>query len=198
MRGHVRAALLVALLASGLALSTAAAEDAAPVAAPSAASASDSDSTSPSPSTPTATASWAYDLAGELMSPFCPGRTLASCPSPQAAELIQWIATQEAAGVTREEVIAILVERHGEEILGAPPARGITLWAYVFPVLGFVAFGGVAVLVLRRIVAPRANAPVATPAQAASICAANSRPAASGPTSDELARIVDAELAERA
>ena len=194
MRGHVCAALLVAALASGLALFTAAAEDAAPVAAPSAASANDFDSTAGS----TSTASWAYDLAGELMSPFCPGRTLASCPSPQAAELIQWIATQEAAGVTREEVIAILVERHGEEILGAPPARGITLWAYVFPVLGFVAFGGVAVLVLRRIVAPRANASVATPAQAASICAANVRPAASGPTSDELARIVDAELAERA
>lgn len=194
MRGHVCAALLVAALASGLALSTAAAEDAAPAAAPSTASASDSDSTA----TSTSTASWAYDLAGELMSPFCPGRTLASCPSPQAAELIQWIATQEAAGVTREEVIAILVERHGEEILGAPPARGITLWAYVFPVLGFVAFGGVAVLVLRRIVAPRANAPVAAPAQAASICAANVRPAASSPASDELARIVDAELAERA
>lgn len=190
MRGHVCAALLVAVLASGLALSRAAAEDVAPAAAPAAASASDSDSTS--------TSTWAYDLAGELMSPFCPGRTLASCPSPQAAELIQWIATQEAAGVTREEVIAILVERHGEEILGAPPARGITLWAYVFPVLGFVAFGGVAVLVLRRIVAPRANAPVATPAQAASMSAANVHPAAPGPASDELARIVDAELAERA
>ena len=77
------------------------------------------------------------------MSPFCPGRTLASCPSPQAAELVQWIVMQEAAGATREEVIEILVERYGEEILGAPPAEGITLWAYVFPVLGFVLFGGV-------------------------------------------------------
>ena len=191
MRSRSCAALLVAVFVSGFALSTAAAEDAAP-AAPAAASASDSDSTAASTST------WAYDLAGELMSPFCPGRTLASCPSPQAAELIQWIATQEAAGVTREEVIAILVERHGEEILGAPPARGITLWAYVFPVLGFVAFGGVAVLVLRRIVAPRRSVPAANPAQSASMSAANVRPAAPGLASDELARIVDAELAERA
>ena len=183
MRGQLCAVLLGVVIASGLALSTADAEDTAPT-APAAASASDSDST------------WAYDLAGELMSPFCPGRTLASCPSPQAAELIQWIATQEAAGVTREEVIAILVERHGEEILGAPPARGITLWAYVFPVLGFVAFGGIAVWVLRRIVAPRVSVPAAASAPMAS--AANVRPAAAIPGADELARIVDAELAERA
>ena len=108
--------------------------------------------------------SWAYDLAGELMSPFCPGRTVASCPSPQATELIQWIAMQEAAGATREEVIAMLVERHGEEILGAPPAKGITLWAYVFPVLGFAAFGAIAVRVLRRIVAPAAPASSASAA----------------------------------
>lgn len=164
--------------------------------------------------------SWAYDLAGELMSPFCPGRTLASCPSPQAGELIQWIATQEAAGVSRDEVIAILVERHGEEILGAPPAKGITLWAYVFPVLGFVAFGGIAVLVLRRLVAgngagganaaasgsvPTSGQPLGTTSRPATPVG-GSAGSASAPArrdgrtavSDELARIVDAELADRA
>lgn len=136
------------------------------------------------PAAPAASkSSWAYDLAGELMSPFCPGRTLASCPSPQAGELIQWIATQEAAGVSRDEVISMLVERHGEEILGAPPAKGITLWAYVFPVLGFVAFGGIAAVVLSRIVAVKTVA-----------AGCEERP----PASDELARIVDAELADRA
>lgn len=156
------------------------------------------------PSAPSAaTSSWAYDLAGELMSPFCPGRTLASCPSPQAGELIQWIATQEAAGVSRDEVIAILVERHGEEILGAPPAKGITLWAYVFPVLGFVAFGGVAAIVLSRIVSAKGGAipsgPVASPASPVS-APTPPAPRADGrtPAADELARIVDAELAERA
>ncbi len=138
--------------------------------------------------------SWAYDLAGELMSPFCPGRTVASCPSPQATEMIQWIAMQEAAGVTREEVIAILVERHGEEILGAPPAKGITLWAYVFPVLGFAVFGAIAFRVLRRIVAPAAPASSASAAPSEG----GARPAGRSSDSDELARIIDAELAERA
>jgi cytochrome c-type biogenesis protein CcmH len=138
-----------------------------------------------------AESSFAYDLAGELMSPFCPGRTLASCPSPQAGEMIQWIALQEAAGATREEVIAQLVARHGESILGAPPARGLTLWAYLGPVLGFVAFGAVAVVVLRRIVAPGAGPAVAAPVPA-------DAPAVAARGADELARIVDAELAERA
>lgn len=150
--------------------------------------------------------SWAYDLAGDLMSPFCPGRTVASCPSPQATELIQWIAMQEAAGATREEVVAMLVAKHGEEILGAPPAKGITLWAYVFPVLGFVAFGGIAAVVLRRIVSPAAvgGAGPAGVARATATSAADpASEAASPPTgrfagAEELARIVDAELAERA
>jgi cytochrome c-type biogenesis protein CcmH len=97
--------------------------------------------------------SWGYDLAAELMSPYCPGRTLSSCPSPQAAELVQWMVLQEAAGSSQEEVVAILIERFGEEILGAPPAKGITLWAYIFPVVGFVVGGGVAFVALRRVVA---------------------------------------------
>jgi cytochrome c-type biogenesis protein CcmH/NrfF len=154
--------------------------------------------------------SWAYDLAGELMSPFCPGRTLASCPSPQAGEMIQWIAMQEAAGSTREEVVAILVERHGEEILGAPRARGIGLWAYLLPVMGFIGFGGVVVLVLRRIVAPAARTAGAAgaaggasdadvrPGLLVATATATATATASSASSDELARIVDAELAKRA
>ena len=144
---------------------------------------------------------WGYDLGDELMSPFCPGRTLSSCPSPQAAELVQWIVTQEAAGATREEVLEILVERYGEEILGAPPAEGITLWAYIFPVAGFVLFGGVAFYALRRIVAgageggPPVHVPTREPlspqaTEPAGLPAATSSDA-------ELERLVDAELASR-
>lgn len=135
---------------------------------------------------------WGYDLGGELMSPFCPGRTLSSCPSPQAAELVQWIVTQEASGTTREEVLEILIQRYGEEILGAPPAEGITLWAYVFPVAGFVCFGGIAFLVLRRIVGESA-APVAVPAAGMASVAQSTAKLAD----EDLAQLVDAELARR-
>lgn len=107
----------------------------------------------PAPAVAAEPESWGYDLSHDLMSPFCPGRTLATCPSPQASELVQWIVMQEAAGASREQVVEMLIERYGEEILGAPPAEGITLWAYVVPVLGFLVGGGLAFLVLRRIVA---------------------------------------------
>jgi cytochrome c-type biogenesis protein CcmH/NrfF len=143
---------------------------------------------------------WAYDLAADLMSPYCPGRTLASCPSPQAAELVQWMALQEAAGASREEVVAILVDRFGEEILGAPPAKGITLWAYVFPVLGFVVGGVLAFVVLRRIVAVRPGSATGAAAGAPTGDDAGPRAdarAASGASDDELARLVDADLAAR-
>ncbi len=152
---------------------------------------------------------YAYDLAGELMSPFCPGRTLASCPSPQAAELIQWISLQEAAGVSREEVVEILIDRFGEEILGAPPAEGITLWAYVFPVAGFVLGGGIVALALHRLVrrgeagvgAEAGHVPTGAVAASGvgSGLAAAPTPggAAGGAADDELARLVDEELAGR-
>ncbi|MBW2424912.1 MAG: cytochrome c-type biogenesis protein CcmH [Deltaproteobacteria bacterium] len=164
----VASAMLVGLLCAGFAVGTASAQEA---------------------------ASWGYDLSHELMSPFCPGRTLASCPSPQAAELVQWIVTQEASGASREQVVEMLIERYGEEILGAPPAEGITLWAYVFPVLGFTLGGAVAFVVLRRIVGGGAGdgddvppPPRATP-----------RAGSTGPEvgDDELARLVDEDLADR-
>ncbi len=137
---------------------------------------------------------WTYDLAAELMSPYCPGRTLASCPSPQAAELVQWISTQEAAGVSRENVVEMLIERFGEEILGAPPAEGITLWAYVFPVAGFLLGGVVAAWALRRIVAgTRESAADVAPVVADAIDVAPTHV-----SDEELARRVDEDLARRA
>lgn len=129
--------------------------------------------------------SWSYDLAGELMSPYCPGRTLSSCPSPQAAELVQWMVVQESGGATKEQVVEMLVERFGEEILGAPPAKGITIWAYVLPILGFVVGGGLVGVALRRIVARGSEREVASEHESGS---------QAGGGDADLAKLVDAEL----
>jgi len=132
--------------------------------------------------------SWSYDLADELMSPYCPGRTLSSCPSPQAAELVQWMVVQEAGGATQEQVVEMLIERFGEEILGAPPAKGITLWAYVLPVLGFVVGGGLVVVALRRIVAKGPSSEAT---------AGDREEPSREVVDDDLAKLVDADLASR-
>ncbi len=119
---------------------------------------------------------WAYDLSGELMSPFCPGRTLSECPSPQANSLRMWLIVQEAAGRSRAEVEAELYERYGDAILAAPRAEGFGIAAYLIPVVAFMAGGALLALFLRR--QTRAPAPVA----------------AAGPVDAELERLVDEEL----
>jgi cytochrome c-type biogenesis protein CcmH/NrfF len=96
-------------------------------------------------------AGWAYDLANELMSPFCPGRSLADCPSPNAGTLRAWLIVQEASGRSRDSVMEELLARYGDQILAAPRAEGFGIAAYAVPLLVFVLGGALVALVLRRL-----------------------------------------------
>ncbi|MGH0038248.1 MAG: cytochrome c-type biogenesis protein [Myxococcota bacterium] len=131
---------------------------------------------------------WAYRLPHDLMSPFCPGRTLAECPSPQADELRLKILLQAAAGASEAEVEEMLVARFGEQILGAPRAEGWGLAAYVLPLGGFAAGGAFVFWALRRLSGSRGDAagkgaprPVGAPGPS--------------PSDPELERLLDEELA---
>ena len=130
------------------------------------------------PSSPVAASpGWSSQLESELMSPYCPGRSLIECPSPQATELRLWIQAQEKAGVSRGDVEARLFEQFGDQLRHAPRAEGWGLWAYLVPGLAMLA-GGVLVLgFLRR----PAGALAAMPASAASV-------------DPELAREIEREL----
>ena len=138
---------------------------------------------------------WAYELWHDLMSPYCPGRTLAECPSPAADELRLWILTQAAAGADRSEVEASLYARFGDQIRTTPRAEGWGLAAYVIPALAFLAFGGVVLLVLRRLVGGGDTSP------AAASTVLNQQPTLSGAkvsgsdySEADLERMVDEEL----
>jgi cytochrome c-type biogenesis protein CcmH/NrfF len=126
---------------------------------------------------------WAYQLSHDLMSPFCPGRTLAECPSPQADELRLWILTQAAAGATREEVESQVIARFGEMVRSAPKAEGWGLTAYAIPIVGFLAGGLLVVFVLRRLSSPGRATDSPRPATV---------PASQGDS--ELERLVDEEF----
>jgi cytochrome c-type biogenesis protein CcmH/NrfF len=131
-------------------------------------------------------AGWSYRMAGELMSPFCPGRALSDCPSPNAAELRQWIVAQEEAGVAPDVVEEQLYEAWGDELRQAPRAEGIGLLAYGIPLVAGLLGAGIVVVFLRRQVsrdpAPlQQEPPTALPPEPAG----------------ELERLVDAELARR-
>jgi cytochrome c-type biogenesis protein CcmH/NrfF len=84
------------------------------------------------------------------MSPYCPGRSLSDCPSPQAADLREWIVEQEEAGASRSEVEKELFRVFGERILQAPRAEGMGLLAYLIPAAAFAAGGALVVVFLRR------------------------------------------------
>ena len=61
----------------------------------------------------------ANQVANELPSPYCPGRSIASCPSELARVLEQDILEQAKAGQSREEIETALVARFGEEKMGS-------------------------------------------------------------------------------
>ena len=125
---------------------------------------------------------WGYELSHDLMSPFCPGRTLAACSSPEAAELRDWIIEQEVAGREEAAVREQLYTEYGDVLRSAPLASGGGEWAYVIPVVGFLLGGAIVFFFLRRQVRPY------RPASAAE------QPAELEGLDSELARIVDEDL----
>lgn len=82
-------------------------------------------------------------LFTEIMSPYCPGMTLTTCPSPQAAVMKDSIRRALAAGQTPSEIMTGLEASFGPEIRARPPARGAGLVAWIgpFALLGAGAIG---------------------------------------------------------
>lgn len=72
----------------------------------------------------------AQRLFGSLMSPYCTGLTIATCPSPGADSLRRDIRSRLDSGESPREIRAWYVAAWGERVLGAPPVRdwGIVLW----------------------------------------------------------------------
>jgi cytochrome c-type biogenesis protein CcmH/NrfF len=126
--------------------------------------------------------SLAQDIAAEMPSPYCPGRSIASCPSEPARELEDDILTLAKQGKDREQIEAILVDRFGEEKMGKAHQTEIVVAIVVTAVLAL----GAIVMMARKWLrpAPLVAAPVAAgPAAEASPLASVSP--------DELDRLED-------
>ena len=81
-----------------------------------------------------------------VMSPYCPGRTISNCPSPQADELRAVIKEKLASGQTADDVKEELYATFGDDLRTVPRARGFALLAWVVPGIGFL-IGGWAIAV---------------------------------------------------
>jgi cytochrome c-type biogenesis protein CcmH len=99
--------------------------------------------------TPVIALEW-QDIAADLMSPACPGRTLLNCTSGQAEQWRELIRQKLAQGETKAQILQYFVDMRGEEILAAPPKRGFALTAWLFPVFIMVNGAGLIIVLASR------------------------------------------------
>jgi cytochrome c-type biogenesis protein CcmH/NrfF len=90
------------------------------------------------------------DVAGDLMSPACPGRTLLNCTSSQAEQWRELIRQKLLQGESKEQILRYFVDIGGEGILAAPPKKGFALTAWLLPLFVMVNGAGLIVVLTRR------------------------------------------------
>ena len=90
------------------------------------------------------------DIAGELMSPACPGRTLLNCTSEHAGQWQELIRQKVAQGVPKDEIMQYFINIGGEEVLASPPKRGFTLAVWLLPAFALLNGAGLIVILTTR------------------------------------------------
>ena len=83
------------------------------------------------------------DLEDEVMCPTC-HTPLELSSAPAANRIRAFIRREIAAGKTKSQIKAALVDQFGEGILAAPPVRGFNLLAWLLPIVG----GALAIVLL--------------------------------------------------
>ena len=90
-----------------------------------------------------------HAIATQLRCVVCQNLSVADSPSEMARQMRDLIRERLAAGDRPEQVMAYFVERYGELVLLAPPARGLNLLLWLAP-FGAVAGGLALVVTLAR------------------------------------------------
>lgn len=94
----------------------------------------------------------ANDVSYQILSPFCPGKSLAMCPSPAAAEVRRDIMEMAKSGMDKDAIKGAVIEEYGEEFrLVEPP------WADNVGLLGALA-GGLGLAFLAVVIISRRRA----------------------------------------
>ena len=96
----------------------------------------------------------ADDAISKILSPFCPGQMLETCPSETAAALRDSINAMAHGGMAADSIIELVLAAHGEEYRAFPKRTGTGLLAWAIPPAVLVAGLAVVVLALRRLVGP--------------------------------------------
>jgi cytochrome c-type biogenesis protein CcmH/NrfF len=76
------------------------------------------------------------ELSQELYSPYCPGKTIAMCPSGGAAELRREIQRLAREGKSKAEIKQVILDEHGEKYrIETPPEEDH------YPLIGIIVAG---------------------------------------------------------
>ena len=90
----------------------------------------------------------AQEIYYELLSPFCPGRALADCPTDKAVELKEKIKKDLESGKSKEEVIQSILTEYRQNLRAVPNMSGLNALAWILP---FVILGAGLVVVIIKI-----------------------------------------------
>jgi cytochrome c-type biogenesis protein CcmH len=94
------------------------------------------------------------DLEDEVICPTCQ-TTLELSNSPVATQMRTFIRERIAAGNSKEEIKAQLVDEFGQGVLAAPPKSGFNLVAWLLPLVGLLAALVAVTFAARRYARPR-------------------------------------------
>jgi cytochrome c-type biogenesis protein CcmH/NrfF len=105
----------------------------------------------------------AYSFSSSIMSPFCPGRALTDCPSPDAGALREEIRVLLRSGMDEDAIRRELGRRYGDVVMAEPASA----WGWVLPVsilaAGIVLLGTALARLSVRRAAEVPAAPAGTP-----------------------------------
>jgi len=83
-------------------------------------------------------------IAKNIYCPVCENVPLDVCPTKACADWREEIRNMLAEGKTEAEIRQYFVDRFGDRVLGAPPARGLNWLAYIIPPIAIL--GGIILL----------------------------------------------------
>lgn len=92
----------------------------------------------------------ANDVAGQIMSPYCPGVTLHDCTSAEANELRDRIVGWAENGMSERQIMVRLEDQFGPSIRATPSSEGTGVVAWILPTLVTLIGAAGAVWALRR------------------------------------------------
>lgn len=96
---------------------------------------------------PVVEASWerrAADMYQQVLSPFCPGRSLNDCPSSKAQELKTEMLTKLQSGASQDVVLEEVFAKFGEQYRAVPRNEGFGRMVWLAPALFIIIGAGVA------------------------------------------------------